>query len=219
MKGTVVWAALGNESGWAGCVLRIGADGTAAVQLANAGYVERLCRVSLPEGDCLIACGENNDYDDAFVALLGVHDPPAFSVPGERAVYRYANAPNGHPRKYILFPKTELIVARNKPYGHALRITEHADGVIVEVESGGDGAYMRYHFSMNLDPRYVFPSGSHEFAHGQLEQGGAIRHPWRECPELENPLVLRIWEPDSGWYERPIPWRDNPWKELRRPNP
>jgi hypothetical protein len=38
---------------------------------------------------------------------------------------------------------------------------------------------------------------------------------WLDCPEVQTPLVLRIWEPDSGWYERPIPWRDNPWKELQ----
>lgn len=213
-KGATVWAAMANLAGWAGCVLRIDADGSPVVQFANAGYVERLCALPLAGGNFLIACGENNDYDDAFVALLGTHDPPACSVPGERLVYRFANAPHGQPRKYILFPKTELVLARSWPYGAATRIVEHADGVIVEVQTAEDPAHFRYHFSEDLEPRYVFPSGNHEFAHGVFEKRGAISHAWLECPELQAPLVLRIWEPDSGWYERPIPWRDNPWKEL-----
>lgn len=215
----LIWAALGNDAGWAGCVLQIQPNGKASVCLANAGYVERVCPIASPAGDFLIVCGENNDFDQAFVALLGANDPSAISVPGKRLVYRYANAPKGLPRKYILFPKTELIVARNKPYGHAFLIAEHADGVIVDVETGGDGASMRYHFSNDLEPRYVFPSGSHEFVHGQMEKNGAINHPWRECPEMDEPLILRIWEPDSDWYDRPIPWRDNPWKELDNPGP
>lgn len=212
--GCVVWAALGNRAGWAGCILCIDSDGTAAVYFANAGYVERLCPVTLKTGNFITACGENNDYDNAFVALLGVADPPARSIPGERLVYRFANAPTGMPRKYILFPKSELICTRRKPYGHATRIAQHLDGIIVEVETGGDGAYFRYHFGKDLEPRYVFPSGSHEFAHQSFEKAGAIIHPWLNCPELHSPLILRIWERDSGWYERPIPWRDNPWKEL-----
>lgn len=213
-KGIELWAAFANLAGWAGGIMRVRAGGSAAVQFANTGYVERLCPVSLPDGNFVIACGENNDYDDAFVALLGSADPPSCSPPGERLVYRFANAPTGHPRKYVLFPKTELIWAQSKPYGAATRIAEHADGVIVSVATADDGAYFLYHFSKDLEPRYVFPSGSHEFVHRQLEKSGAIPHAWPNCPELQSPLILRIWEPDSGWYERPISWRDNPWKEI-----
>jgi hypothetical protein len=213
--GCVVWAALGNHAGWAGCVLRIDSHGSAAVHFANAGYVERLCPVTLQTDNFIIACGENNDFDDAFVALLGVDDPPACSIPGERLVYRFANAPTGTPRVYILFPKSELIRARKKPYGHAMRIAQHLDGIIVDVETGEEGAYFRYHFSKSLESRYIFPSGSHEFVHQSLEKSGVIAHPWLNCPELQAPLILRTWEPDSGWYDQPIPWRDNPWKELQ----
>ncbi len=216
-KEQAIWAALGNDAGWAGCVLRIRANGTASVHLANAGFVEGVCPVTLPEGDFLLVCGENNDFDRAFAALLGAYDPSATSVSGERLVYRFANSPTGQPRMYILFPTTELIRARKRPYGHALHITEHRDGVIIEVETGEGGAHFRYHFAKNLEPRYVFPSGNHEFIHDDLEKSGAISHPWDECPELNEPLSLRIWEPSSGWYERPVPWRDNPWKEVLAP--
>lgn len=214
-SGSTVWAALANNAGWAGCVLRIDAQGCAAVHFANAGFVECLCPVTLEADAFMIACGENNDFDQAFVALFRPDNLPASSPPGDRLVYRFANAPEGTPLKYILFPKTELIQARQKPYGHATRITEHLDGIIVEVETGGDGAHFRYHFMKDLEPRYIFPSASHEFAHQSFEKAGTINHPWLDCPELQAPLILHIWEPDSGWYDRPIPWRDNPWKEIQ----
>jgi len=215
-EGATIWAALANRSGWAGCVLRIAPNGPATVHFANAGHVERISPVRSGANDALIICGENNDFDRAFVALLNTNDPPARSVPGERLVYRFGNAPSGMPPKYILFPRTELIVAREKPYGHADRITQHLDGIIVDVETGGNGGDFRYHFSNDLEPKYVFPSGSHEFTHLSLETRGAITHSWSDCPELKAPLILQTWEPDSGWYEQPIRWRDNPWKEVRR---
>jgi hypothetical protein len=58
----------------------------------------------------IIFCGENNAFDQSFVALLGMSDPPSRSAPGGRPRYQYANAPDNSPRKSILFPRTELIV-------------------------------------------------------------------------------------------------------------
>jgi hypothetical protein len=92
---------------------------------------------------------------------------------------------------------------------------QHLDGIIVEVETGEEGAHFRYHFSRELEPRYVFPGGSHEFVHQFMEKTGSLTHAWRDCPELQSPLILRTWEPESGWYDQPIPWRDNPWKEIQ----
>jgi hypothetical protein len=215
-KRGVVWAAFGNNAGWAGGVLRIASDGSAEVFFANAGYVERLCPVTGAEGDFLVICGENNDFDDAFAALLGLDDPPACSVPGKRLVYRFWNAPSATARKYILFPRTELVVAGDRPYGDATHIAQHLDGLVVEVRTSDD-AHFRYHFSKDLQPRYVFPSGNHEFHHRGFETKGRLSHAWPDCPELQAPLILRVWEPDSGWYDQQVPWRDNPWKEIATP--
>jgi hypothetical protein len=211
--GNCVWAALANEAGWAGCVLQVNSRGKATVHFANAGYVEWLCPVTLGNEQCLVICGENNAFDQSFVALLGVEDPPCSSSPGGRPRYRYVNAPSGQTRKCVLFPKTELIAAREKPYGHAWKMSHYSGHIIVEVETGGDGGYFLYHFSERLEPKYVFPSGSHEFRHRDLEIAEKIYHPWLSCPELEQPLVLNIWEPALGWHDETIPWRDNPWKE------
>ncbi len=43
--------------------------------------------------------------------------------------------------KYVLFPKTELIVARQKPYGHASRMRQYQQHIVVEVETGDDGGF------------------------------------------------------------------------------
>jgi hypothetical protein len=212
-SGHIIWAALANEAGWAGCVLRIDPQGQPNIHLANAGYVERLCHVIIGDKDCMIVCGENNAFDQSFAALLGITDEPCCSPPGGRPRYRFANPPPGFPQKYILFPRTELIAARQKPYGHAFTMRRYRDHVIVEVETGGDGGSFLYHFSQELEPKYVFPSGTHEFQHVDLELAGKIDHPWGACPELEEPLRLSIWQPSTGWLDRLIPWRDNPWKE------
>ncbi len=211
--GTTAWAALINEAGWSGCILRINAQGKATVQFANAGYVEWLCHTVLDGNNCLIVCGENNAYDLPFVAIVGMDDPPCGSAPGGRPRYRYANGPVGSTRKYILFPRTELIQILDRPYGHAQRMEQSVDNILVQVEAAESGAHFRYHFTPGLEPKYVFPSGGYEFQHGELERAGKVTHPWIDCPEYAKPLPLKLWTPQTGWADGTIRWRDNPWKE------
>ena len=211
--GSTVWAALINNAGWSGCVLRINARGRATVQFANAGFVEWLCHTAIDGDDCLIVCGENNAYDLPFVAVLGIDDPPCGSAPGGRSRYRYANGPDGNTRKYILFPKTELIRILDRPYGHANRMEQSVDNILVAVEAAELGAHFRYHFSLGLEPKYVFPSGNYEFQHRELEQAGKVNHLWPNCPEFAEPLPLKLWTPQTGWTDGTIRWRDNPWKD------
>lgn len=212
-KSKEVYLAMGNAAGWGGCILRVDSEGRSTVQFANAGHVERLCSVAASGDRLLAVCGENNDFDLAFVALVGIDDPPSCSIPGNRTVYRFQNPPAEMPRKYILFPQTELIAARKKPYGHATNLRQYPDRVIVEVETSGDGGTFLYHFTEYLEPMYVFPSGSHEEFHNAMEATGAIKHSWLQCPELRQPLLLRAWTRVNGWQTQEIPWRDNPWKD------
>lgn len=212
-KGYEVYLAMFNAAGWGGCILRVDDLGGPTVQFANTGYVEDLCPVGAPDDPLMVVCGENNDFDLAFAALLGINDPPSCSIPGNRTVYRFGDPLGEVPRKYILFPQTELIAARNKPYGHAWHIRQYPDRVIIEVETGDEGARFLYHFTHVLEPLYVFPSGSHEGFHRILDSAGVIDHPWLQCPELRQPLLLKVWTRVSGWQTQEIPWRDNPWKD------
>lgn len=203
-----IWMSFANEAGWAGGVLRIDTMGSAMIQFANAGHVEQLAKVDVAGEERVILCGENNDFDLAFVAWFAARGLPAASPPGHRLRYRYANGPVGTPGKYILLPSTELIRARDKPYGHAYHISQYPDDIIVDVETGGEGAYFRYHFSVRLEPSYVFPSGSHEFRHRTCQREGLLDHTWEMCPEVRSPLKLEVWEPGSGWHSEAIRWRD-----------
>jgi len=174
--GSDAWATLANDAGWAGCVMRVDRGGNSSVQFANSGFVERLVPASLSNGERgMVIAGETNAFEQAFVALLGVADRPSRSAPEERYPrYRYQNAPDGFPRKYILFPNTELIEAQGRPYGHVWNLIAHPERILVEVETGPEGAFLRYHFSSALEPLYVFPSGSHEFRHRALERKGEL---------------------------------------------
>lgn len=212
-KAQSIWVALANSVGWGGCILCINIDGKSTLRFANAGYVERLGTATVHGERCLVFCGENNDYDCAFVSLLGLDDPLSYSVPGKRTVYRFARETGDRPRKLVLFPRTELIIARQKPYGHTTALREFEGGIIAHVETGGDGAEFLYYFAYDLEPIYVFPSGSHEYAHQDLERKQRLAHTWNNCPELRGPLTLRVWTANTGWTTRPIPWRDNPWKD------
>jgi hypothetical protein len=109
-------------------------------------------------------------------------------------------------------PKTELISAR---CGHNTRLTQHSDGLIVEVETGEEtrisGISSRRPWDHNTSFRAaVMSSRTKRF------KEAALSHAWLDCPELQAPLILRTWEPDSGWYDQRIPWRVNPWKKIRR---
>jgi hypothetical protein len=149
-----------NDAGWSGCILRIDAHGTTTVKFANAGFVEWLCHTVADGENCLIACGENNAYDLPFVALIGIDDPPCRSAPGGRSRYRYANGPLGNTRKYVLFPRTELVRILDRPYGAAYHMDQSTENILVVVEAAEAGAHFRYHFSPTLEPKYVFPSGT-----------------------------------------------------------
>jgi hypothetical protein len=212
-KGYVGWVAIANDAGWAGCILRIDSRGKSSLHFANAGYVEHLCHVSVRNQDFIVACGENNDFDQSFVALLGAYVPPAASPPGNRPRYRYKNAPTGTPLKYILFPLTELVAARRAPYGHAWTMRQFQDDIIVNVETAGEVGYFLYHFSTLLKPKYVFPSGGHEFMHQELASAGKVDHSWSACREMDRPLLLKVWEPAKGWRNTQTRWRDNPWRD------
>ncbi len=213
-QGMMVWAALANDAGWSGCVLRIDSLGNATTHFANGGFVEWLCPGTINTTECLVVCGENNAFDLPFAAIIGVNDAPCSSPPGGRTRYRYRNGPTGFPRKYILFPKTEVIDMLARPYGHATRMDQSEDNLIIQVEAADFGAHFRYHFTPSLEPKYVFPSGNYEFAHRELEQTHRLDHRLADCPELAQPLPLKIWTPHEGWQDGAIRWRDNPWREA-----
>jgi len=203
-----LWVGIHHGWRWPGCVMRVDASGAASVQFANSGYVETLCRVSGPDGEFVAVAGENNAFDRSFAAVLGVNDPPSCSPAGGPARYRFANAPAGTPRDYVLFPTTEMVAAIDGPYGHAQFLRPTSDGgFVVWVGAGPDQTQLLYELSSTAEPRNVSAAGSNPAVHRRLEAEGKLHHTWAACPEMHAPLTLRHWRRGSGWQDQPIPWR------------
>jgi hypothetical protein len=203
----VIFASIRHQTRWPGCVQRVDAGGRSRIQFANAGNIECLCRIPRADGDYLAISGENNGFDRACVAVIGVDDPPSCSPAGGPPRYRFANALAGAPRDYILFPTVELTIANSASYGHANRVSYQGGGITVYVDVVGSQTLLLYEFSDRLEPRVAMPSGNYPVVHEQFEERGLLHHPWAACPELAKPLTLRRWEPGIGWRDQDVPWR------------
>ena len=148
-KQQTIWAGVHHGWRWPGCVMRFDAVGSPSVQFANSGFVERLCRMTRPDGEFIAVSGENNAFDRAFVAVIGIHDPPSSSPAGGAKRCYFANAPPGSPRDYTLFPTTEMLIAEDAPYGQALQMYPTNDGgFVAEVRAAyNQRALFLYEFS------------------------------------------------------------------------
>jgi len=209
-KHQTLWAAIHHGWRWPGYVMRVDANGAASVRLANAGFVETLCRVTGPDGEFIAVAGENNAFERSFAAVLNANDPASCSPEGGAARCHFANAPSGTPRHYVLFPTTEMLAAQDSPYGHVLGLHPTNDGgFVVWVAAGGANmAVLLYEFSATGEPRSVMPSGSFPAVHRRFEEEGKLHHSWAECPELHRPLTIRHWRRGSAWQDQEVPWRD-----------
>ncbi len=106
-NGQVLFVSSRHQTWFPGCVQRVDAHGQSRLQFANTGFIECLCRVPKAGGDWIAISGENNAFDRAFVAVIGVDDQPSCSPAGGPPRYRFVNGPTGASRAYILFPTVE----------------------------------------------------------------------------------------------------------------
>ena len=208
-KQQTVWAGVRHGWRWPGCVMRFDAAGSASIRFTNSGFVERLCRITRPDGEFIAVSGENNAFDRAFTAVLGINDQPSCSPEGGAKRCHFANAPSGPPRDYILFPTTEMLAAMDTPYGNAQQVYATNDGgFVVDVWAvNNPRAIFLYEFSAQTEPKSVMPSGSCSLFHRRLQQEERLNHSWAACPELANPLTIRHWQPTIGWRDQRVPWQ------------
>ena len=204
--GQTLWAGVIHKTRFPGCVLQVNAHGESRMRLANSGQVQSLCRLHSPDGEYIVFSGVNNGVDQTCVGLIGTNDPPCASPSLGEPRYRYANAPGGLPRHYILLPTVELMTAIDAPYGHAYPTDFDGSRITVLVHVG-DKANLLYEFSAQLAPDVVMPDGSYTVLHRRLEEQGILKHPWSQCPELAKPLTLRHFTSEDGWRDEKIPWR------------
>ncbi len=63
-----------------------------------------------------------------------------------------------------------------------------------------------WELSHDLDVRSVSMSDGYNDVHRRLEQQNKLGHPLERCPEINNPRIVRIWEPQQGWREVAVTW-------------
>jgi hypothetical protein len=208
-KQQMLWVGVDHSWRWPGTVMRVNPNGSASIQFANAGWVDRIYRLTRPTGEFVVLAGENNAFDRSFVAVLGVNDPPSCSPAGGAARCSFANAPSGTPRDYLLFPATEMLAATDAPYGAADGFNQTEGGGFISLvgAASDNSAILLYEFSGETEPRSVMPSGSCPTVHRRLEEQGRLNHTWAACPELQEPLMIRHWRRGRGWQDQEVPWR------------
>jgi DNA-binding winged helix-turn-helix (wHTH) protein len=204
-----LWLAVAHDGRWPGCILRVDSAGDSKIQFANAGNVEAVCHVQGPDGGLIAFCGENNAYESAFIAMIDEDATPSTSPTSGSTDYRYSNAPEGYPRAYTLLPTSELSLALDNPYQHAVFISHQSGITAVQVIAGSHrSSYLQYEFSTQLKPLAVRVSGSYPVVHERLTREGLIRHTLKNCPEISKPRILRTWDRASAqWRNEQISWR------------
>jgi len=208
-KQQMLWVGVDHSWRWPGTVMRVDPNGSASIQFANAGWVDRIYRLTRPTGEFVVLAGENNAFDRSFVAVLGINDPPSCSPAGGAARCSFANAPSGTPRDYLLLPTTEMLAATDAPYGAADGFSQTGDGGFISLvgAASDNSAILLYEFSGETEPRSVMPSGSCPTVHRRLEEQGRLNHTWAACPELQEALMIRHWRRGRGWQDQEVPWR------------
>jgi len=207
-KGQILWVGVHHGWRWPGCVLSVDAKGRSALRFANHGFVETLCRLTRPNGEFIAVAGENNGFNNSFVAVLSADDPASSSPSGGAARCHFASSPRGEPRDYILFPTTEMLAAMDVPYGRA-RVTEINDGGFIVNVTAIDSpqAELLYQFSGTTEPSNVMPSTSCQNFHRRLQEEGRLNHTWTACPEIHKPITIRHWRRGKGMSVEQMPWR------------
>ena len=186
---------------WPSFVMTFGPEGPESLMFVNAGHVESLARVKGDSGTYLLAGGVNNDYKSPALAVLDEEGPAGRSPQPEGSPFACDNCSNGKPRKYFLFPRSDINNAAGAPYSYA-----DADSLEVSVRDLMDGGPRAiYRFSPELVPESVAMSDRYWLIHRELSEAGKLDHRPEDCPARINGVTVRMWEPDQGWKNIHVP--------------
>src|SRR5207253_6464333 len=113
---TPVWISFIDNVWWPSFVVRFGPDGVPHRAFISAGHIYALARVESPDGVHVLAGGVNNEYRSAAVAVLTDEGKPTSSPQTEGSPFVCDECPSDRPRRYFVFPRSELSAALAVPY-------------------------------------------------------------------------------------------------------
>lgn len=197
-----LWVSIINPLRWASGLFRLDSKGKAVLQFANAGHIQRICRLPKAKDSRFLISGINNAFDVPFIAEIDPNGMPGFSPPGGPSRYNFVNNPEGHAIKYVLFPKSEIHEANGEPYFNHYSIRVAGSRIVATLNDWESGHTMyNYEFSEDLTPLQARLASTGALRHGQLEAAGKLNHSLAMCPEMNNPHRLRVWSASTGWTE------------------
>ena len=205
-QGSVVWLSLEHWNWRPGAVLALDPDGRASLKFVNGGHLYALSRASLGDRNYIVACGVNNEYACAAMAIVDEAAPPSCS-PQLGADFGCVGGPKGRPDRYFLLPPSELTLAGDQPYNVATWVKEVKAGFVVETReiSGENAGAAIYRFSNSVEPLDVTFDGSWAAQHRRLQEAGKLAHSLQDCPQLKRPIPVRRWDAKSGWTTVDVP--------------
>jgi hypothetical protein len=197
-----------HQTWWPSIVVAFGPDGAAERLFVNAGHVESVARVEVQGRAYVMAGGINNEHRSAALAVLDEYGPAAVSPQSDGSPFACEDCPEGRPRKYFVFPRSEINVASGAPNSYADAASSRtANGsleVSVRERMQGEPRAI-YRLSPELMPESVAMSDRYWQIHDDLLRAGKLDHKAENCPERINGTIVRMWEPDTGWTNISVP--------------
>ncbi len=178
--------------------------GRGTVRFVNTGSLHSLSHATLAGTNYLLIGGFNNEYDGASLAIMNERQPFASSPQTSGTRFPCANCPSGSPDYYFVFPRSEINRAE-RVYELSLRdirvVGNDVEAAVNEDTPAPQCVVSYYLLRFFPAPQLVsrrFNSGC-EPTHRSLEQSHRISHSFENCPDLHNPVDIRLWTPSGHW--------------------
>ena len=199
-----LWVSFIDNVWWPTFIESLDADGKAETAFVNSGHLVALAPVQIGAATYLLAGGVNNEYRSAVLAVLDPENEPSSSPQTPGTPFACDHCPRRGPFRYFVFPRLEVAVAHGVPYEYANTISGGPGASSVEI-SIRDMTELNvravYRFSEGLMPESVAMSDRYWEIHREMFRTGKLDHAPEDCPERNDGVTVRMWQPAGGWSE------------------
>jgi DNA-binding winged helix-turn-helix (wHTH) protein len=207
-----IYLAVGDDTWWQSFLLKVSPAGANQIVFVSSGNIRALRRFPTKSGSYILAAGINNEYRQAFLAILEQDGAPATSPQSNGSQYQCTQGcPAARPYRFILFPPSELSLASNVAYNIAIRIDERPEGITVSTDETGGTGGAQYDFSRELQPIQVSWGDNWGQIHRQFERQGLVKHTFEHCPERTTPAILKVCDQNGKWSTESVTRRRWPY--------
>jgi hypothetical protein len=192
--------AVSDDTWWQSFLVKVSPAGANQIVFVSSGNIRALRRFPTKSGTYILAAWINNEYRQAFLAILQQDGAPATSPQSGGSQYQCTQGcPAGKPYRFIRFPRSELSLASNVAYNIAIRIDERPEGITVSTDETGGTGGAQYDFSGELQPTQVSWGDNWGQIHRQFERQGLVEHTFEHCPERTATAILNVCDQNGNW--------------------